>query len=234
MRAWGRAIRTRLGRLQGRGLLLFATIPFALMINSSQVSMNLKIEADGGALRQITADASPYISGQIPKWVNDVQAGGSWDRLGRTTGPNSISYARDFRTQNANYSDGQLQIVDVLQNPLSLYTTYAWKEDINFAYTNESDPLAAAGASKQLAYTVRMPGRVTDSSVQPLTDSSVSNEGNAAIFKLAASQQKVSITVTSAKLRWGYLLVVLYALAWVALEVLGFIGRIVRRRPRKI
>lgn len=235
MRASGRLIRARLRTFSRQGVLLLATVPFALLANSAQVSMTLKIERDGGALRQIAATAAPYFREQLPKWVNDVQAGGNWDHTWQDTGASSYTYMRDYRTNNANYSDqGRLTIVDVLQNPLSIFTTYTWKETINFAHLYETDIPAALAVGKKLQYTVVMPGTVVDSAIQPASGSSVNNEGHAAVFALAAGEPTETITVTSQKVRWGYLLIVIYILAWIALEIVQVVGRQLRRRPRKI
>lgn len=235
MRAWGRLIEPRLRAFFRQSTLLLATIPFALLANSANVSMNLTVERNGGALRQIVATAAPYFRDQLPKWVNDVQAGYRWDRTWQQQSTDAYTYMRDYRTCNASYSDqGQLVISDVLQNPLSIYTTYTWKETINIAHLYESDYLAAAAAGTKLQYTVVMPGVVVDSGLQPSKGSSVSNEGRAAAFSLAADQPTTTITVTSQKIRWGYLLVIIYALAWIALEVFQVVARQLRRRPRKI
>lgn len=235
MRAWGRVIAPRLRAFARQSTLLLATIPFALLANTSQVAMNLTVDRDGGALRQIAATSAPYYGKELPKWVNDVQAGAKWDRAWSQVGTDSYTYMRDCRTNNANYSDqGLLTIADVLQSPLSIYTTYTWKETINFAHLYESDYPAAAAAEKKLQYTVVMPGTVTDSQVQPSRGSKVTNEGHSAIFSLAAAEPSATITVTAQKIRWGYLLIVIYILAWIALEIVQIVGRQLRRRPRKI
>lgn len=220
--------------LSRRGVLLFATIPFALLANSSQVQMNVTVERDGGALRQIIAAANPYFKDQLPKYVNDVGAGGGWDRKWQRGDGTLVTYARDFRIHDANFGGGRLQIEDVLQNPLSLYTTYTWTEEVSFAYTSDADAAMASAGGKCLAYTLRMPGTVQEASTQPSAGSKASTEGNSAEFVLSAASPKVTVTAVSTKTRWGYLLVVLYVLAWVALEIMRVLGRLARLRPRKI
>ena len=225
----------RLRQWAGGRIILLATIPFWLVSNSSQVSMNLKIERDGGALRQIVATAHPELRSDLPSWVNKVQAGRPWDLSWQQSGTNAYTYMRDFRTQDANYGDqGQLAIVDVFQNPLSIFTTYTWNEKVNFAYLYQSDPLSAAAAGMELKYKVDMPGTITDASILPSKGSSVDTEGHAATFSIAASEPTATITVTSSRLRLGYLLIVIYVLCWIGLKVAQVVGRHLRRRPRKI
>ena len=147
----------------------------------------------------------------------------------------SFTYMRDFRTQNANYGEaGQLTITDVLQNPLSLYTTYTWKEKIDFSQLYATDAAAGEAAKLQLKYVVTMPGTVLESSAQPSKGGSAENQGGEATFALSAAEPSTTITVTSSKIRWGYLLVVVYVLGWIALEVFQLLGKLARRRPRKI
>jgi hypothetical protein len=235
MRTSARVVGQRLRQWAGGRTILLATIPFWLISNSSQVSMDLKIERDGGALRQIVATAHPELKRDLPTWVGKVQAGRPWDMSWQQSGANSYTYMRDFRTQDVNYGDqGKLTVVDVVQNPFSIFTTYTWNEKVNFAYLYETDPLSAAAASMQLGYKVDMPGTVTEASIQPSKGSSVNTEGNEATFTIAASEPTATITVTSSKLRLGYLLLVIYVLGWVALEVFRIVGRHLRRRPRKI
>lgn len=235
MSSAARVVGQRLRQWAGGRIILLATIPFWLVSNSSQVGMNLKIERDGGALRQIVATAHPELKSYLPAWVNKVQAGRPWEMSWQQGGTNAYTHIRDFRTQDANYGDqGQLTVVDVAQNPFSIFTTYTWNEKINFAYLYESDPLSAAAAAMQLKYKVEMPGTVTDASIQPSKGSSVETEGRTATFSIAASEPAATITVTSSRLRLGYLLIVIYVLAWIALEVFQVVGRHLRRRPRKI
>ncbi|MEN6302001.1 MAG: hypothetical protein ABFD96_04710 [Armatimonadia bacterium] len=222
-----------------RLLTLFTAIPFALMSNTWQVHMALRVENDGSALRQITADASPYFRSSrsdegLPKWVNDVQAGGQWDMEWRTDTPTSFRYARDMRLPSVDRASdsGQLSIVDVVSNPLSLYTTYTWHEEVNFVYHSETDPSAAGATGKELIYRVEMPGTVTDASIEG--GGSSETEANHAVFKVSADTAEHAITVTAQRLRWGYLLLVLYIVAFIAYQVLTALGRAASRRPRKI
>ncbi len=162
-----------MSRLRGlsrrlRPTLLFTAIPFALLVNSSQVHMTLQVESDGSAHRLIAVDTSPYFRGDVARWVNDVQVGRSWDRTWRKDTGTTFSYSRDYRTQalNRESRNADLAIVDVAQNPLSLFTTYTWREEVSFEYLYESDVQMAQAAEEQLIYEVVMPGTVTEATVQ--------------------------------------------------------------------
>jgi hypothetical protein len=148
-------------------LLLFTAIPFALLVNSSQVHMTLQIERDGSAHRVIAVETAPYFKGEVPRWVGDVQAGRPWERTWRKDTGTTYSYTRDYRTQTLNEQsvNAELAIVDVRQNPLSFVTTYTWREEISFGYLYDSDRAAAGAAGSQLVYEIAMPGTVTEATV---------------------------------------------------------------------
>lgn len=156
-------------RASTRRTVLLTAIPFALLINSSQVHMTLQIGLDGTTRRSIVADVDPYYKAEIGKWVNDVQAGHPWDRTWSGVSGATYFYARDYRTQSLNRDtvNGQLTIEDVFQNPLSIYTTYTWHEEVTFSHLYPTDPSASTAAGKQVIYEVDMPGTVIDATVGP-------------------------------------------------------------------
>lgn len=235
MRRLAQIVRAGLRALPRQGVVLLATLPFWLMSNSSQVWMNLKIERDGGALRQIAATVHPELKRELPTWVNKVSAGRPWDAVWQQGDGTAYTYMRDSRTQNANYGEaGQLQISDVLQSPLSVYTTYTWTEKVDFSYLYATDAAMAEAAKTQLKYVVTMPGTVTEAAAQPSKGGAAETQGSTATFSLSAAEPSTTVTVTSSKIRWGYLLVVVYALGWITLEVLQLLARLARIRPRKI
>lgn len=159
--------------------LLFTTIPFALLVNSSEVRMALQIEKDGSARRLISASVSPYFRQQVAKWTSDVQAGARWEGTVKSDSVDSATYtyARDFRIHNVNKGaeHGELKIEDVWQNPLSLYTIYTWREDIAFSYLYATDPQMAKAGGSQLIYEIIMPGHVVEATV---TENKAKREDN--------------------------------------------------------
>lgn len=59
-------------------------------------------------------------------------------------------------------------------------------------------------------------------------------EGSTAIFTLSAENEAYDITVTSRRVRWGYLAVILYILAFLAYRIAAFVVHRARLRPRRI
>lgn len=227
----------RLGlRCRPAPLTLLAALPFALLANSSRVYLATTMERDGSVHRQITANASPYFNRQVPKWVADVKAGGHWDLQWVESTGTTYEYTRDFRVSSLRGlgETASLVIKDVIDNPLSLYTTYSWTEEVSFDYLYESDPLSARATGTKLTYFLTLPGQVTEASVQPAGSGSVQQDGSLATFTLEASEARHTLTATSRNLRWGYLLVVLYVLAFAIFQLALTARRVVSQKPRKI
>ena len=73
-----------------------------------------------------------------------------------------------------------------------------------------------------------MPGRVVSA---PGSDEV---QGSTAIWELSADADEYTLEATSRRLRWGYLLFVLYILGFIAFQVTRYAAQLVRNRPRKI
>lgn len=220
--------------LRQRGLL--AAVPFALLANSSLTVLTLTVEPDGSAHRQISVVAAPYFRDQVPGWARDVRADTDWDMAWTVTRESDFIYNRDARVPALPQSGdtAALTITDVFQNPLSIYTTYHWREVVSYSYLYESDPTAAQAVGKSLIYEVTMPGTVTDASVTPATGSSAKSEGRKATFELDVSQGQQTIEIEASRPRWGYMLVLAYILAYVIYCVTRLVMHRLRIQPRKI
>jgi hypothetical protein len=228
--------RGRVTSYQMRLTTLLAALPFALLANSSRVCLNLKVERDGSGLRQIIVDSAPYFKAQIPGWVGDVKVGGNWDMQWVQETPTAYTYARDVRLAALDQlgQDASLQMDDVWQNPWRIFTTYKWQETVRLDYSYLTDPLSAGATNKTLLYTVTMPGEVVEATTQPMSGPQPVLEGHTATFALDASQPVHTLSVTGEKVRWSYLLVLIYLLAYVTFRVVSFILYQLRIRPRKI
>ncbi len=60
------------------------------------------------------------------------------------------------------------------------------------------------------------------------------SEGSTATFALSAEHEAYDISVTSRRVRWGYLAVILYILAFIAYQIATFVVHRARLRPRRI
>jgi hypothetical protein len=59
-------------------------------------------------------------------------------------------------------------------------------------------------------------------------------DDSTATFTLSAANEAYDITVTSRRVRWGYLAVILYLLAFLAYKIAAFLVHRAKVRPRRI
>lgn len=216
------------------------TVPFALALNSNQVTVTTTVYQDGSGMREIAAQAQEYFSDALPRWTRDVEAGGLWQRHWRSSSKaqSNLTVKRDFVTSNMNRVGGEdtLAIVGIFQEPLDIYTTYTWSEQVKLEYHYESNPDEARAGDHTIQYVVQMPGPITGATQQPATSGSqeISQSGRRVTFTFDASEPEHSVTVQSRRVRWEYLAIA----AWVVLFIVGSIIRFVvrrrRTRPRRI
>ncbi len=214
------------------------TVPFALVVNSERVAVYTELYLDGSGLRQVSAEANSYFDQKtLNKWTDDVEAGDRWQihwssksetKSTRTIGRNFIS----SRLMKPGNTDGST-IMDVVQRPLSFFTTYVWTEDVRLQYHSPTNAAEAKAGGHNLVYVVKMPGSILEASVSPASGIA-QIAGNTATFKIDAARPTHTVTITSRKFRWGYLILICYVLAYGIYQGSRFIIRRVKSRPKRI
>ncbi len=219
------------------------TVPFALILNSEKVVVTTQLYPDGTGLRQVSAEADTNIFRKpLDKWTRDVEAGGTWQKRWRhdSITKSTTTITRNFITGRMDRAAGGAvpEIVDVFQNPLAIYTTYAWAEQVKLKYHSEANPAEAKAGGHYLLYHVIMPGTVTGATSRALISGAVAREGSIsgshASLVLDASASEHTVTVTSRKLRWGYLAIVLYLALFVIYRGGSVVLHRIRSRPKRI
>ena len=222
---------------------LMLTVPFALVLNSDKAVVTTQLYPDGTGLRQISAEADTNIFKKpLDKWTYDVEAGGNWQKCWQED-----SVTKSTTTITRNFITGRMervgdraapQIVDVFQKPLSIYTTYTWAEQVNLEYHSDTNPAEAKAGGHYLLYHVIMPGTVTSAAARALTAGGAAQNGRLsgshATLMLDASASQHTVTVTSRKVRWGYLAIVLYVALFVIYHGGSIVLRRIRSRPKRI
>lgn len=216
------------------------TVPFALALNTNQVTVTTKVYRDGSGMRKVAAQAQEYFSDALPRWTRDVEAGVPWQRYSRSTSKaqSSLSVTRDFVTSNMDRAGGQdaLQIVDVFQKPLAIYTTYTWSERVKLEYHYESNPDEARAGDHTMDYVVQMPGTITSATHQPTTSGrqQVSQSGRQVTFTFDASESEHRVNVEARRVRWEYLAIAAWLLLFIIVSGVRFVIRRRRTRPKRI
>jgi len=238
-----REVRTKPLRATRPLVYFMLTVPFALILNSDKVVVTTQLYPDGTGLRQVSAEADTNIFKKpLDKWTYDVEAGGKWQERWQedSVTKSTTTITRNFITGRMEQAgDGAApQIVDVFQKPLSIYTTCTWAEQVTLKYHSNANPAEAKAGGHYLLYHVIMPGRVINAASRALTAGGAAQNGRLsgshATLILDASASEYTVTVTSRKVRWGYLAIVLYVALFVIYHGGNIVLRRIRSRPKRI
>ncbi len=210
---------------------MLAAVPYLLLSASQSVQLTTTINLDGSGLRQYTITCVPDRTKEVQKRLLEQTADfdhQSWQRKG----PDRV-VTRDWRPANlgravtAPDAAASLQITDIIQKPLTVFTEYHWSEQLEI-YRKTATPIEIVGEKIAiLSYKLNMPGRVIASNADR-------TDGGTAFWELSANVDTYTLEATSRRLRWGYLLLLLYIVGFVVFQVVGYGTRLVRNRPRKI
>lgn len=211
---------------------LLAAVPYLLLSASENVTFTTIVERDGSGLRQFTASCLDDREEEVTKRIREASA--KYDVERRQVKPGQTVIIRNWRPaglDNLPQEEGvSLQIADIAQQPLSFFTYYHWSEPVRIE-AQTATPMEKEGRSKAvLRYVLQMPG-----SILPAT---VSTGGQIAdgrvVWELPGDQEETLLEASSRQVRWGYLLITLYVLGFIAFQVVSFTQRVIKNRPRKI
>ena len=212
---------------------MLAAVPYLLLSGSQSVQLTTTINLDGSGLRQYVVACEPDRTREVQKRLLEQTADfdhQSWQRKG----PDRV-VTRDWRPANlakavtAPDASASLQITDIIQKPFDVFTEYHWSEPLEI-YRETATEIETVGEDiATLSYKLNMPGKIVRT--RPNADSF---EDGAAVWELSADVDTYTLEATSRRVRWGYLLLVLYIVGFVVFQVVGYATRLVRNRPRKI
>jgi hypothetical protein len=211
------------------GLGLLAAVPLLLMTQAEDVRMLTHIDLDGSGMRMAWASGSTDRLDGVRTRMREASPG-DYQEKARVEGGKFI-LTRSWRGHTLlTGPDVKLDVKDVVQEPLSLHTTYTWAETVKIyrETATESERLGAQAA--KLIYTLEMPGTVDGMTVSP----AASVEGDRIVWTLTGNKDEYTLTATSRRLRWDVLLVCLYVAAVVAGGIGQFTVRRARNRPKRI
>ena len=210
---------------------MLAAVPYLLLSASQSVQLRTVVNLDGSGLRQYTVTCVPDRTKEVQKRLLERTGDfdhQSWQRQGQ-----NLVITRDWRPANLAEAatDGDttasLQITDIIQKPLAAFTKYHWSEELSI-YRETATPVETFGEEiATLSYKLNMPGRVIASNADR-------TDGGTAFWELSANVDTYTLEATSRRLRWEYLLLVLYVVGFIAFQIGGYVIRVVRNRPRKI
>ncbi len=210
---------------------MLAAVPYLLLSASQSVQLTTTINLDGSGLRQYVVACVPDRTKEVQKRLLEQTADfdhQSWQRKG----PDRV-VTRDWRPANlakavtAPDAAASLQITDIIQKPFDVFTEYHWSEQLEIYRETATDVETFGEEIATLSYKLNMPGKIVKTNADDV-------EGGAAVWELSANVDTYTLEATSRRVRWGYLLLVLYIVGFVVFQVVGYATRLVRNRPRKI
>ncbi len=209
-----------------------AAVPYLLLSASQQAGIITVVDSDGSGERCVYARTA---TGRAPEVARQLAVALPDADLQRSTaeaeGQRSLAW-RDARVCDLSRV-GEVEVAnfDVVQAPLSLFTRHTWKETVSFDRGEATDVEVSGQSQAELHYVVVMPGRVTASSPPGKVS------GNKVEWSVRVSSRPQAFTAESQSLRWPYLVVWAYLLAFVISKGVGYAPRVagrLRRKPRRI
>jgi len=212
-------------------IVMLAAVPYLLLSASQSVELRTTINLDGSGLRQYTVTCVPDRTKEVQKRLLEQTADfdrQDWER----EGPNLV-VTRDWRPANLaeavadRDATASLQVTDIIRKPLAVFTEYHWSEELNIYRETATEVETFGEEIATLSYKLNMPGKIIASNADR-------TDGGSAVWELSANIDTYTLQATSHRLRWGYLLVILYILGFIGYQVIRYVTRLVRNRPRKI
>lgn len=203
-----------------------AAIPYLLLSASQEAGIRTYVYPDGSGERAVYARAAPSraedLRVQLRKALPGAEVSGteheqSTALLWRDQLPADLSVVGDAECVHEG----------IIQKPLSPFTTHSWKETVKFDRGDATAVEVQGQGLAKLKYVVRMPGTITSSSPAGKT------EGNRVEWDLSIGGQPQTFTVESRTVRWPYLLLWAWVLAFVLSKVAVYAPRVAKRIPRR-
>ena len=207
---------------------LLVTIPFVLLFNADRVQITTHMYQDQSGLRRIEAAADSSLAHQLVQWTRDMTRGYQQDDY--QVSANRAVISRSSQMADLDSVEGVgTQAINVVRQPLSLKTTYEFREELSVDYTYGTPKELAPAPLTTFTYVLTMPGRITNAG-----PGNVRVSGHTATWSFTASDANTTLSATAVAWRWDLILVALYLLGWAAYQVTIFLTRRARMRPRKI
>lgn len=206
-----------------------AAVPYLLLSCSQQAGIVTVVQPDGSGERLVYARAAGGRADEARGHLRKLLPGQALE--GRNVGDEECWY-RDTQVANlATVGDVEVANLGIVQKPLSIHTKHVWTETLAFDPGDATDAELHGQSLVQLHYAVTMPGKIL--SQRPpanVTD-------NVAEWEVKVGPEPQTFTVESQTVRWAYLALWLYVLAFALVKAAAFaptIAKQVKRKPRRI
>lgn len=201
---------------------LFTALPFLLLFVVQDLRLDTQVDIRGSGLRRIEVEADPRTVDVVllQDMMRTVIPGSREGRSQR--GQNEVLW-RDDRIADIAAPDGvELAAEGTLLSPRVSYT---YKDTIFIQSDQITEAQAAAAPNITLTYSVRLPGKVDETSVMPPAQV----DGSTVTWTLKADKEKHELSASAVATRYDY---VAFSVC-VALLAIWLIVRLILERRRR-
>lgn len=209
-----------------------AAIPYLLLSSSQQAGLVTHVSPDGSGERLAYArtaagrqrEALKHLGQTLP--VSDIRRAAT-----EADGQRMLVWLDAHVADLSRLGEIETSHEGILQQPLSIYTRHTWKETVAFDRGDATEVEVVGKGLAELHYVVRMPGRITATTPPGAVDESKVE------WMVRVTPTPQTFTAESVSVRWAYLLLWLYVLAFLITKAIVYGPRVakrIRRRPRKI
>jgi hypothetical protein len=208
---------------------LMAAVPLLLLTQGEDVRLVTRLDLDGAGMRVAYATGSSDRLEDVRTRLREASPGFDDEKLQAEGGHFTLTRTWRGNSMMA-MPDAKLDIKDVVQEPLSIYSTYTWNETVKIYRDTATEAEKLGAQAAKLTYVLEMPGTVDQATVSP----QATVTGGRIEWTLTGDQEQYTLTATSKRLRWDVLLVCLYVIGVLVGGALQFTTRRARNKPKRI
>jgi hypothetical protein len=211
---------------------LAAAVPYLLLSTSQQAGIITHVFPDGSGERLVYARGTADRVPEVAKYLERALPGADWTRTVREGSADRVLAVRSLQPANlATVPEVEVKSLGIVNSPFSPFSIHTWSEKLSFDQGNATDVEVHGQGVAELKYIVRMPGTITQATPPGKV------EGNRVEWDVKVGPEPKTFTVESRSVRWAYVALWVYVLAFLVVKVCSWVPRIARklpRRPRKI
>jgi hypothetical protein len=209
-------------------LSLAAAVPYLLLSTSQQAGVITHVFPDGSGERLVYARGTADRASELGKYLDRTLPGADWDRTVHEGSADRVLAVRSAQPANlATTPEVQIKNLGIINSPFSPFTIHTWSEKLTFDQGGATAVEVNGQGVAQLKYIVRMPGTITQSTPPGKVD------GNRVEWDVKVGSDAKTFTVESRSVRWAYLALWVYVLAFLVVKGCVWAPRVARKIPRK-
>lgn len=209
-------------------LSLAAAVPYLLLSTSQQAGVITHVFPDGSGERLVYARGTADRASELGKYLDRALPGADWARTVREGSADRVLAIRSAQPANlATVPEVEVKSLAIVHSPFSPFSIHTWSEKLTFDQSGATDVEVHGQGVAELKYIVRMPGTVTQTTPPGKV------EGNRVEWDVKVGPEPKTFTVQSRSIRWAYLALWVYVVAFLVVKACAWAPRIARKLPRR-